>query len=463
MPSNVKKPYAMTTMCHLIEMGAMLGLYWKAFDRSEDKHRAEGNGCTLTGTTVASLGLVFTFQITGKPKFRGNRLAPCDEVGGLCFGVVPTIYRHLNDEETPEFLTEEVSNLSVLLLGSRREISGTVGMIGCNANTCNLFLDETKNVKHLFPSRLYTPDSTAVAFETLGMLNCMFHIPNTMFTYIPNPIPERWDKHSVSLIRLLEAYEELVPADLPGVRRNPIIVDVIRRHVVQIVEHHEDENVSPGHRMGLLRILQETIGHCDQVLTARTPQTETDSTEETPKQAKRREVVQDVLRAHIQEVLRFLNEGDDVDPEQGHYNSFQAPWAAYYNYFEDMREAAPEERQHKLMEAYFHLVRPKVVPRAARSTDRRVSIVGVPPGYGFRRAGTGETEEGSADGSEHGSHVSYPEVGSEEDGFPMDRRLSISSGSSAAVTDSEVVSGPLSEQDASHDDVWCTLVFRMIC
>jgi hypothetical protein len=50
MPAGVKKPYATTTISHMIEIAAMMGIYWKVFDRSTDRYRAEGNGYLLTGT-----------------------------------------------------------------------------------------------------------------------------------------------------------------------------------------------------------------------------------------------------------------------------------------------------------------------------------------------------------------------------------------------------------------------------
>src|SRR6478735_6316178 len=60
-----------------------------------------------------------------------------------------------------------------------------------------------------------------VSFEILGMLSRTFHIKNSMFTHIPNPTSDRWDKQSVSLVKVMEAYEDLVPTSLPGARRNP--------------------------------------------------------------------------------------------------------------------------------------------------------------------------------------------------------------------------------------------------
>lgn len=158
MPSNVKRPYAVTSICHLVEMVAMLGLHWKEFDQSQDRYRAEGNGYVLTGATLANLGIVFNFRISGKRKFRENRLIPANEVKGLCFGVVPTIYQGFNDASSSEEPLDEglFSDLSVLQLGSPQEIAQTLILLGCNRDTTNYICSERFDHTHLFPGRLNT-------------------------------------------------------------------------------------------------------------------------------------------------------------------------------------------------------------------------------------------------------------------------------------------------------------------
>ncbi|KAH7176143.1 hypothetical protein EDB81DRAFT_897212 [Dactylonectria macrodidyma] len=43
MPWNMRKPYATSTICHVVEAIAMLGIHWKVFNRSENRYRAQGN------------------------------------------------------------------------------------------------------------------------------------------------------------------------------------------------------------------------------------------------------------------------------------------------------------------------------------------------------------------------------------------------------------------------------------
>jgi hypothetical protein len=149
MPSNVKKPYATTAMCHMIEIAAMLGLLWKEFNRSSDRYRAEGNGYILIGTNVDDLGIMFTFQICGKSKFEENRIIPVDEVKELCFGFISTIFRKDQDNRRLDY--EEPRDLSILQVGSTNDLAETLVLIGCNTNTANYFRSEKARHGHLFP------------------------------------------------------------------------------------------------------------------------------------------------------------------------------------------------------------------------------------------------------------------------------------------------------------------------
>ncbi|CAJ0551330.1 Ff.00g112600.m01.CDS01 [Fusarium sp. VM40] len=486
MPATVLRPYATTTMCHLIEMLAALGIYWKEFDRKRDRYRAEGNGFMVLGEKVADLGLMFNFSIYGRSRFEDNRVIPVDQVKELCFGYVSTIYSGILDKRRLQFPEDDPENLAFLQLATREEISQTLIRIGCNTNAVRAFQDAGKHTSHLFP----------VSFEILGMLSRTFHIKNSMFTHIPNPTSDRWDKQSVSLVKVMEAYEELVPITLPGARRNPVIVEKIKKHVDRILAYNKDENMTE--KMSMLKALHDAIDDCDRILTAKeasgnvTPFVEQmdKKVHENEVQKKRREMVQDVLRSHIQEVLRLLNDGEDRLSET---QSLRADWSpATGNLrqdgqpkvmpigFEDMHEASPDERQHKFMEVYFHVIREKVIPRAARSTDRRTSIIGAPAGYGFRRAGTGRTQASSTRGMERAPSpappMPAPRLQTSIENIPLgpmaNNRHSISSRPGSAVSDSLSVNseqprpkleGHLYEQEVSHDDAWCTLIFRMIC
>ena len=157
MPSSISRPYAASTICHMVEMAAMLGIYWKEFDRSTGCYRAEGNGYCLTGSHMPDLGIVFTFQICGKSRFAENRIIPADEVKELAFGIVPTIFREKEDLRRVALSTDDTFNPGKLWLGSRNELAETLASIGCNTNTSNCLRDENKKHGHLFPRKSHQP------------------------------------------------------------------------------------------------------------------------------------------------------------------------------------------------------------------------------------------------------------------------------------------------------------------
>ena len=153
MPSSVSKPYATTTMCHLIEMMAALGVYWKEFDRRRDRYRGEGNGFMVLGERISDLGLMFAFQVYGECRFEYNRVIPVDYIKELCFGYVPTIYRETFDQRRLGAPSDEVENLGSLQMASRREVAETLVVIGCNKNTVQYYLEEDSTTTHLFPCK----------------------------------------------------------------------------------------------------------------------------------------------------------------------------------------------------------------------------------------------------------------------------------------------------------------------
>ncbi|KAK3402394.1 hypothetical protein B0T20DRAFT_138441 [Sordaria brevicollis] len=192
MPASVTKPFATTTMCHLVEIAAMLGIHWKEFDRSRDKYRAEGNGYMLTGSTNPDLGLCFTFQTYGKGRFRENRTIPVDGIKSLSFGYVPTIFQE--EEDTRRLDAKDPDELQ---LGSLPEIAETMVQLGCNTSTAN-YLKTTDAVhQHLF----------AVPFEIIGMLGKSLHMRNSYYRMLPNPTPYNWDRDFFDLPKLIREFE----------------------------------------------------------------------------------------------------------------------------------------------------------------------------------------------------------------------------------------------------------------
>lgn len=154
MPSSVKKPYATTTICHMVEMAAMLGLHWREFDRASHKYHAEGNGYLLTGDSVDDLGIMFHFQIYGQNKFGRQRIIPNEEIKLMAFGNVATIHRPKTGpggKGKPIYDNEDPRSSGVLQFGSTTELVETLTHYGCNSKTTNYFRDDKKKQSHLFP------------------------------------------------------------------------------------------------------------------------------------------------------------------------------------------------------------------------------------------------------------------------------------------------------------------------
>lgn len=147
--TTLRKPYAHTTICHIIELAAVLSIYWKEFSRETDRYRAEGNGYCLIGSRQEP-GLVFAFERIGHARFQETRVIPTSVVKQLCFGIVPTLFASHNIEGKLEGYPFQQNTLTTLQLGSLQEIAETLSKIGCNSKTSRYFLEGRAHT-HLFP------------------------------------------------------------------------------------------------------------------------------------------------------------------------------------------------------------------------------------------------------------------------------------------------------------------------
>lgn len=334
-----------------------------------------------------------------------------------------------------------------------------------------------------------------VSFELLGMLSKTLHIQDGYFTYIPNPTPDRWDVRSVSLINMLESFQSLLRHTDTGAKRNWVIVRRLTRHIKRIRACKGDENVQVLRRF---RALHEALDDADEILTRRktvprnspppTPITDQPglSPKETPCQKQRRQKVQDVLRLHIQEVLGLLNEPNE------HYTAqtllvpkWERPRSRSHSpalqrsrdrskaraTINDVDNAGPDDRQMELMRLYYKNIRRTVVEKATKTVERRASLT-IPATVARRASGASNNSAQSPtaarvptpDGTEEGfSKLAVPE---HLDGsLPMLVADLSAEDASSARSDGEdaTAEGTLVDEHAHHDDIWCTLVFRMIC
>ncbi|KAI0874733.1 hypothetical protein GGS24DRAFT_516334 [Hypoxylon argillaceum] len=336
--SMFKRPYAITTIRHIVEMAAVLGIYWKQFDRNKDKYRAEGNGLSLRGTRIDGLGLVFSFERIGWCKFEEKRVIPTSVVKELCFGSAPTFYRLKHPSEDTAWqdaiITRRQSTLETLRLGSPQDLSATLTLIGCNQDTVSSFLTPESKKSHLFP----------VVFEIMGMLCQTYHLKNRCFTCLPNPTMHHWNKRELSLRRLLSAFREYLPTAFPKTSEfEPGVEKVVPSDLkyIQLIADELDCQLPRGdQQFNLIQLdqLHDAISRIDRILDERS----------TPKA-----IVLDVIRRHLQALLQDIN-----NPSMSIYTYEKAP-------LKDFFLLPPEYREHELMKVYFSEIRHCVVSLAS--------------------------------------------------------------------------------------------------
>ncbi|EWY91866.1 hypothetical protein FOYG_08816 [Fusarium oxysporum NRRL 32931] len=200
MPPSINRPYATTSMSSLIEMLAMLGIYWKDFNTFHHVYQAEGNGFLVKGHKISGLGIMFHFQALEKAVFEGNRTIPTKAVTRLAFGQLPTIFTEGHPEYKSSNSLYEWPNVG---LGSRTEIAETLFSLGCGRKAVNYFLRDGAVTSHIFP----------VTFELIGMIGQVFHIKDLFFRDIPNPCYCVWSTRGFSLPKLLAAYQRHLQED----------------------------------------------------------------------------------------------------------------------------------------------------------------------------------------------------------------------------------------------------------
>lgn len=148
MPASINRPYATTTMSELIEMLAMLGIYWRDFNSTYHVYQAEGNGFLVKGHKISGLGIMFHFQALEKAVFRANRPVPTQAITQLAFGRLPTIF-----QSGRPAANEQLHDSQFVRLGSRTDIADTLATFGCDRKSANYFLRDGAVTSHIFPSK----------------------------------------------------------------------------------------------------------------------------------------------------------------------------------------------------------------------------------------------------------------------------------------------------------------------
>jgi hypothetical protein len=148
MPAAIMTPYATSAICYLVEVVAMLGMYWKVFDQTCQTLwylRAEGNGFFLTSTNVQGLGVMVVFTANGTLPSQSNRVIPSEMVKEFAFGTVPNIF------DNSIYLERDASAQSLdLVFGSENDVNTTLESLGCTSQTLEQYKN---NHNHIFSGR----------------------------------------------------------------------------------------------------------------------------------------------------------------------------------------------------------------------------------------------------------------------------------------------------------------------
>ncbi|KAJ4149159.1 hypothetical protein NW754_000599 [Fusarium falciforme] len=331
MPNNLSKPYATTTISHMVEIAAMLGIYWRQFDLNNDQYRAQGNGFVIYGSYLDGLGITFTFQKQGPTWFKQNRVIPNYDVKKYCFGIAPTIFLAPDQDKV---YADEPKDVGSLQLGSLSEIAHTLEVFGCGINTVNYFrknLDQARH-SHIFP----------IPFEILGMVGKTLHVEDTVFlscfseSSSKREAPER---------------QQAVADILDWADSHDSHFTKLRASSSTLVSISED--ISGVNLVNELNHLRTGIQLCDKFFQPATFS-----------------LVRKVLRIHIQEILSTLNEKDKTtnakdsakkdgeDDEEGPIT------------IDDIDSAFINEKEPLLIQMYFETVRQNVTRILTEQDDK---------------------------------------------------------------------------------------------
>jgi hypothetical protein len=163
MPLNATKPFATTTICHLVEIMAMLGLVWTDFDVKASLLSAEGNGYMVKSEYTQGLGILTRFSRLSKSAHTENRIIPCKEIKRLCFGEVPSLFDDM---------------------GQKLQV-GPARLDSCLARLLP-GLDPKRRARFL-PDKDAKPSILSPTFELVAMVAKSVHIPGSRFRRLPNP------------------------------------------------------------------------------------------------------------------------------------------------------------------------------------------------------------------------------------------------------------------------------------
>lgn len=294
------------------------------------------------------------------------------------------------------------------------------------------------------------------------MLAKPMYIEDTYYRYLPNPTTYSWNKKNFSLPKLILEFHRAVNDDDIAPETDHLVQ--LQKWVYDVAKHLEtkkawrDDSVFP---MTLLRALHEAIGKCDKYL-----------------KDEGSDLVSLVIREHVQEVMRLLNahSSSNSGGDSGDESTFPSRESQT---FDQLNSAGPEEKQQKFMDIYFTTVAQAVTRNSHEVLRKKHSTKYVhSPSQSrvdLRDVGAAADSSGADDATivreSVGSELSGANLNEKADAAEVQaQQARISPPPQLLLTPGHREEGMARLKRMSttlHDqltgNVWCTLVFRMLC
>lgn len=282
-----------------------------------------------------------------------------------------------------------------------------------------------------------------VAFEVVGMVATSMYIPQTYYRFLPNPTTFSWNRKNFSLRKLILEYAEFLTNDDMITMRTSHISDLcqwcydLQLHLVK----WKNEDVFS---ITLLQALHDAIKKCDDYL------------------VRHEKLVKLVIREHIQEVMRLLNEGvsHSVTSHDERDDTTLSSTGRTRRVIDELNSAGPEERQNKLMDIYFTTVLQTVTRKCHESMlkQKDTAVIQTPDNQSAIDLSAADAAAAAA------SRAPLAPPDASALSTPSLERPKLS-GSKTASEEStaKLKRMPTLEHEVLTEEVWCTLMFRMFC
>lgn len=279
------------------------------------------------------------------------------------------------------------------------------------------------------------------------MVATSLYIPQTYYRFLPNPTTFSWNRKNFSLRKIILEFGEFVGNDdMITVRTSHIFT--LHQWCYDLQSHLAKWKNEEVFSMTLLQALHDSIKNCDEFL------------------AKNEKLVKLVIREHIQEVMRLLNEGsthsshphDDRDD-----STLSSTDPNKRRVFDELNSAGPEERQNKLMDIYFTTVLQAVTKKCHESLlkQKDTTVIQTPDNRSVIDLSAADVAAAAASRPPP-TPPATAALNSPQQQQPERPKFFVSKTGSEENT-MKLKRMPTLEHEVLTEEVWCTLMFRMFC